>query len=304
MREKESVSFSKVSKFYGCPMSYYLTYIEPPKYDEIEELVIPDTKDAMIGTYIQLCFESVINNKLFHKDSTGEAYIPDSLSRDIEADLYSLIKNRLSYKGGNTDNNEKLIVLNPCDKNFNTDTKIDAERLSNKIGLLFENNFNHLSSNYNLDNCVCEVPIRFETENTRLTGYADFVISDDRITILDGKLNKNLKYASPDQLEFYAWGIMQESEKQIDIGYINYVQAKTKMWNNIKPYSVPDTLEKFLEDLNSAKERGFRRTPFKYGEVKGHCKWCPEQNQCIYTRESIKEIDIEDYETSDVSDYL
>lgn len=299
----EQVSYSKFCKFNMCPRLYYLTYIAPFEEETTTVDFFPDTKDAMIGTYIQLCFESVINKKLFQTDYKNRAYISDSLLAEIKRDITTLMDLNLTYNGKKYKKDPKeMSVLFNSDNIFNTNTKINKERISDQIVNTFVRNFEKLSYDYDLSKCVCEVAVRKETDSVLFKGFVDFLITDgDKTLILDGKLNKNLNTSSPEQLKFYAWGL--ELEKA-DVGFINYVQSKTKIWTNIRTFDVLDMLEGFKKDLNYAKKKGFKRTPFQYGCVKGHCKWCPEQEICNLVSDEIDKVEIEDNNIGDVAEFL
>lgn len=277
------VSFSQYNLFKQCPQSYNITYINPPKPED--EQVKIDSTFAMMGTYIQLLFETIVNNKLSIKDKNS-FFLTQSTINELKRDLLAIMRTEIEFKNKQPDKDRPVLKhIKRPNKSFYIDKKYSTatlESLHDKIFTLFIENFNQYNT-LPWDTCKCEVKVEKVTDTFSLLGFVDFLFFDrqeNRFIMLDGKLNKNLQFATPEQLLFYVWGLNLK-DRATSIGFWNYTLQEQKVWDLVSTAKVEKTINEFITEMLEAKTTNtFQRTPYQIGTIAGYCKYCPDQLNC------------------------
>lgn len=308
------ISFSQYNTFNSCPQLYNLSYINKPEKTETYRY---DESSTAQGTYIQLLFETVVKKKLIYKYNSPKRkfYITNATLDKLKGELQIALKSTLEYKDKDVEEipYRGLDLLEIETNSFYIDRNYTPQHLikfSEKIINIFKENF-ELYSDLPWQNCTTEYPIDRSTDNFRLTGFCDFIfydIEENTFIFLDGKLNKNLAHAEPDQLLFYVWGsnLSDLPIREIKVGFWNYTTKQQKLWDMVSTAKVESKINKFLASLSECKQSNhFNRTPEFFGDVSGHCKYCPEQHTCPavqpHNRNIVSEIDID---SADISDFI
>lgn len=296
----KTISFSQYDNYNSCPERYRQTYLVPQ--DKQQDLVNPDCKHAAIGTYIQHLFDNLISKHFYNPDYSLDPRL-FSNSGQIYKELHYLVYKEVISTDDDfmTRPPEPITLeyLTETNKTFTVDHNKNSLMSLNQVRqhileesiCLFLKNWNYLFYSTPLrklgitpENCKTEVKVEKQTPNFNFIGFVDFLFdTDNGHIILDGKLNKNLLYAQPTQLEFYAWalGINDHDTK---VGFINYTMSKTKLWD-ISPRDIYRVLDDFTSEISELDpEQQWRLSPSQRGQVKGHCKWCRIQNLCPATK--------------------
>lgn len=306
------VSFSQFDKFKTCPESYRRTYIKPIEQDEVKGYNLVDSTYAAIGTYVQHLFDCIIKRKFFdHKKMSISATMVKELEHELNLILnHELISTTRDLSDveitrkqlENISNQTPLTYLAFTGKVFPIDISSDTNSAMTKktksiikqvINLFLKNweylftatNSLHHTLGITPDNCQTELKIEASRPTFDFIGYSDFLFqTQDGYVILDGKLNKNLAFAQPTQLYFYAH-FLDLPERETKVGYVNYTLTKSKIWdcNNIS--NITNLVSQFKEETAELDpEIEWQKRPFSLGEIKGYCKYCPNQNLCSATK--------------------
>lgn len=295
------LSYSQLNRFNQCPESYRQTYL----VEQPEDSIPIDCTYAALGTYIQLLFECCVNNKLLEQ-SYNTYYLPERHHNQILKELHSIVRCETHSLYQHTSHQEKtpLQLLQYTNKEFSIshkpNTQSGLETKQHKIAQqafdTFIENLNKLS-HLDWGNCQCEVKVSKQTEHFSFIGYVDFYFPKQSL-ILDGKLNMNLKFATPTQLELYAWGLGINDNFDLQVGLINYTQQQTRMWESYQlTLKAEQTLYNLAKDILECKETSvWQKIPHTRGQIKGYCQYCPIQNTCPKTQTQYSSID----ETDDI----
>lgn len=314
------ISFSQYSKFNTCPEWYRLSYINPIPASELTSLY--DMYFTALGTYIQRLFENTItlgayNYKTLEISDAYKNQIKEELKKVIDIETISALKTPEEFdayasllKDLESDIDNKIIsptgkVFSLMHKGPGDISKLDYVRdqlLGDAFGLFIYNwdylfrGKNSLNNTLGITPRYCNVEVEVNkkvADNIDFIGFVDFLFwNDEGHIILDGKLNKNLFSAMPDQLEFYGWALDLDSENT-KVGFINYSQQRSKVWDSPDFYNVPKKLKNFIHELeNQESEVEWQKRPYSRSEVKGHCKYCMIQDNCSATQPRHKESDL------------